>query len=59
MARLTKWEIARKIEQLPGTQPWDSSRFATNYIDMYTREELINWHNSIIARLDLSVEPIN
>ena len=58
MARLTKYEIAAKIERLPGNVPWSRPSLATlNYEDM-SRDELVEWHNRIIERRGLSIEPI-
>lgn len=55
MARLTKYDIARMIEKLPGNTPWGLYSMMTVFYDSYTRSELVSIYNQIIAdrRLDL------
>lgn len=58
MARLTKYEIAAKIERLPGNTPCSWPSLATLYYEDMSREELVERHNRIIERRGLSVDPI-
>lgn len=58
MARLTKWEIAVKIEHLPGNTPWSNASLATLQLDFLSRQEFVDWHNRIIEHRGLSIEPI-
>lgn len=57
MKRLTKYEIACKIERLPGNVPYSKNWMITNFYDSFTRSELVERFNSIVRSrcLDLSL----
>ena len=58
MARLTKWEIAQKIEALPGNTPWGVNSMMSHLCDDFTRQELVDRYNGLIEQRGLGLEKI-
>lgn len=58
MARLTKWEIAQKIEALPKNTPWGVNSMMTNFCDDFTRQELVDRYNGLVEQRGLDLERI-
>lgn len=58
MKKLTKYEIAKAIEKLPGNKPWSAESLATVNYDHFTREELVNRYNRLITQRQLDIEEI-
>ena len=59
MARLAKWDIAVKIEQLPGNTAWSNESLATILEKHMTRSELVAWHNRVVEKRHLDIELIS
>lgn len=59
MARLTKYEIARMIESLPGNTPWGLYSMMTHFYDNFTRGELVVTYNGLLQTRNLALPSIS
>lgn len=59
MARLTKYDIARMIEKLPGNTPWGLNSMMTIYYDYFTRAELVDIYNDAVTKRALDLKTIS
>lgn len=59
MARLTKYDIAKKIENLPGNTPWGTNSMMTIICGSFTRAELVEKYNNLVDQRSLALERIS
>lgn len=56
--RVTRWDIAVMIENLPGNRPWSSSSLITTFYDHFSLAELVDKYNSLVKERGLDYETI-
>ena len=51
----SKYEIACAIERLPGNTPWGLNSMVSLFCSSFTREELVDKYNSLVAQRGLDL----